>query len=288
MIRLAKILNRLGELPSSILPFSGRFPRQEIGLFIFDITKSCQLLFLMRLLFSISNTILERSFKQDKMRYRIGYGGPEGFQHGYRRPTGNLNEFERLLHLIVSLQILFGSRRGGILIPLLLVGLAFGGWWVYMQYNGPDRQLARADQKWDSGDTTQQIQAIREYKVLLRKKDPLDNGLNLLRDGRERLYRRIITFHVLFNISDADANDWIREAWDEGFRDLGFEEEKVETKWKEATEGMKRHMPDDNLDKDVHPSSGDPDSIPGSAVHNRLPSNAISARLSIRQRKLAA
>ena len=161
------------------------------------------------------------------MRYRIGYGGPEGFQHGYRRPSGNLSEFERLLHLIVSLQILFGSRRGGFLIPLLLVGLAIGGWWVYKQYNAPDRQLLRADQKWDSGDTRQRIQAIREYKVLLRKKDPLDNGLYLLRDGRERLYRRIITHHVLFDISDADANDWIREAWDEGIRDPGFEDEKA-------------------------------------------------------------
>ncbi len=211
------------------------------------------------------------------MRYRIGYGGPDGYQHGYRRPSGNLSEFERLLHLIVSLQILFGSRRGGILIPLLLVGLALGGWWVYSQYNSPDRQLLHADQKWDSGDTTQRIQAIREYKVLLRKKDPLENGLHLLRDGRERLYRRIITHHVLFDISDADANDWIREAWDEGIRDPGFENEKAKAKWQEATQGMKRQMPGKS-GIDTNPKPHETDSAPRSDVHGSLPSTSTHAR----------
>ena len=64
------------------------------------------------------------------MRFRIGYGGPSGYRHGYRRPEGNLSEFERLLHLIVSLQILFGSRRGGLLIPIAIVAIGLGGWWA--------------------------------------------------------------------------------------------------------------------------------------------------------------
>ena len=177
------------------------------------------------------------------MRVRIGYGGPQGYRHGYRRPEGNLSEFERLLHLIVSLQILFGSRRGGLLIPLAIVALGFGGWWAYNHFNGPDRLLQTADQKWDSGDTQQRIQAIRDYKVLLAKKDPIDLGLHLLKDGRERLYRRIVTHHVLFDISEADANDWIREAWDEGFRDLGFQDDKVKAQWKKVTERLIRKIP---------------------------------------------
>lgn len=222
------------------------------------------------------------------MRFRIGYGGPRGYQHGYRRPSGNLSEFERLLHLIVSLQILFGSRRGGILIPLLLVGLAFGGWWAYNQYNGPDRQLLRADQKWNSGDTPQRIQAIRDYKSLLRKKDPLDDGLHFLRDGRERLYRRIITHHVMFDISDADANDWIREAWDEGIRDLGFQDPEVTEKWKEATEGMKRQSSDPNRRRDAKPKKGDFDSIPGLDPQGGLPSNQRHPQVANRQLSLAS
>lgn len=193
------------------------------------------------------------------MRIRIGYGGPRGYQHGYRRPAGNLSEFERLIHLIVSLQILFGSRRGGFLIPLILVALVFGGWWAYNQYNGPDQQLLRADQKWDSGDTQLRIQAIRDYKGLLRKKDPLDPGLHLLRDGRERLYRRIITHHVLFDISESDANDWIREAWDEGVRKPGFQDEKVKERWQNVTSEMRRPMQGRESEKD----NGAFDVIPG-------------------------
>ena len=71
-------------------------------------------------------------------------------------------------------------------------------------------------------------------------KDPLDNGLNFLRTDRERLYRRIITHHVLFDISDEDANDWIRECWDEGIRDPGLQNEQAQKRWDELTRGMKR------------------------------------------------
>lgn len=181
-------------------------------------------------------------------RLRIGYGGPKEYQHGYRRPAGNLSEFERLIHLMVSLQILFGSRKGSLLIPVLLVVIGVGGWWAYKHFTGSDRLLQIADKKWDSGDTQLRIQAIRDYKILLIKKDPIDPGLNLLKDGRERLYRRIVIHHVLFDISAADANDWIRDAWDEGFRDLGFQDEKVIKRWEEVTAGLKRKLPDTSRD----------------------------------------
>lgn len=186
-------------------------------------------------------------------RMRIGYGGPKDYQHGYRRPTGNLSEFERLIHLMVSLQILFGSRKGGLLIPVLLVAIGLGGWWAYKHFSGPDRLLQTADRKWDSGDTQLRIQAIRDYKILLIKKDPIDPGLHLLKDGRERLYRRIVIHHVLFDISAADANDWIRDAWDEGFRDLGFQNEKVKKRWEEVTAGLKRKLPDSSRDQSKDP-----------------------------------
>ena len=196
------------------------------------------------------------------MRFRIGYGGPRGYQHGYRRPSGNLSEFERLLHLIVSLQILFGSRRGGLIIPLLLVGIGFGGWYAYKYYTSPDNLLHSADQKWDSGDTMQRIDAIGDYKALLQKRDPLEPGLYLLKQGRERLYRRIVTHHVLYDVNDLDLNDWVRDAWDEGFRDLGITDERVKAKWDEITKGLRREVPGSMPERE-RAKDGPFDSIPG-------------------------
>ena len=61
------------------------------------------------------------------MRTRIGYGGPREYRHGQYFPgggrnNGGMSEIERLIHLIASMQILFGSRRGGFLIPLVILG----------------------------------------------------------------------------------------------------------------------------------------------------------------------
>ena len=93
------------------------------------------------------------------MRIRIGYGGPPGFPHGNRhyknRDPRGMTDFERLIHLIVSLQILFGSRRGGLLIPLLVIGLGVGGYFAFQYYKNPDffrspeQQLEVADEMWD-------------------------------------------------------------------------------------------------------------------------------------------
>ncbi len=70
------------------------------------------------------------------MRNRVGYGGPREYRHGQYVPgggrhNGGMSEIERFVHLIASMQILFGSRRGGFLIPLLLLGLCVGGWLAY-------------------------------------------------------------------------------------------------------------------------------------------------------------
>ena len=52
-----------------------------------------------------------------------------------------MSEIERFIHLIVSLQILFGSRRGVILWPILVVGLAVGSWFAYNHFFGSDASL---------------------------------------------------------------------------------------------------------------------------------------------------
>ena len=70
------------------------------------------------------------------MKFRIGYGGPRQHRHGHYRPggrrnNGGMSEVERLIHLIASMQILFGSRRGGWVVPLVLLALGVGGWYAY-------------------------------------------------------------------------------------------------------------------------------------------------------------
>lgn len=137
-----------------------------------------------------------------------------------------MSEIERLLHLFVSLQILFGSRRGG-LAPLVVLALLGAGWFAWTVWNSPLRPLEAADRKWDSGETSQRIEAIAEYKSLLRRRDPLDSSRRLLteRNDRARLYRRIIVHHVLFDIDAREAREWSLAAWQENLRDLDFRQD---------------------------------------------------------------
>ncbi len=174
------------------------------------------------------------------MRHRIGYGGPREYRHGQhfpggRRNNGGLTEFERLIHLIASMQVLFGSRRGMIMFPLLLVGVMIGGWFLYRQYYSPDTALERAHQMWDSNDTKQQMKAIAQYRILLQKKDPIEKGRNWLMDDRDTLYRRIIQHDVNFSGDEIKAAEWCLKAWDEGIRDLRFPDETVEKFWERTT-----------------------------------------------------
>ncbi len=151
-----------------------------------------------------------------------------------------MSEFERLLHLFVSLQILFGSRRG-IVAPLLVLGLLVGGWFVWSQFSGPDRFLEAAHRKWDSGETQKRIEAVAEYKSILRKKDPIEPTRKLLNNQNERslLYRRIIEYHVKFDIDERDARDWIVAAWQENIRDLSFNDETVDRFYRTQVEAIR-------------------------------------------------
>ena len=179
------------------------------------------------------------------MRFRIGYGGPKKYRHGYRGPRpmgGNMSEIERFIHLIVSLQILFGSRRGGLLLPLIIVGLAVGGWFAYNNFFGVNAALSSADAKWDSNDSSQKNQAVADYKQILQRKDFWNPEINALQRERDRLYRRIIQHHVIFDSNTDDARDWIKNAFDEQYtiRDMNFGDEAVKQMWQEVTEQLKR------------------------------------------------
>ena len=179
------------------------------------------------------------------MRIRIGYGGPRRYRHGQyypggRRNNGNLSEIERLIHLIASMQILFGSRRGGAIIPLLIIGALAGGWFLYRTNYSPEKALEKAHTMFESNDTKQQIAAIKTYKNLLAKSDPIEPGRHWLMDDRDTLYRRIIRHEFMFEENHNKAGEWILKAWDEGYRDLRFQVSDTELRefWTKTTDEL--------------------------------------------------
>ena len=212
------------------------------------------------------------------MRFRIGYGGPREYRHGQyfpggRRNNGGLTEIERLIHLIASMQILFGSRRGGALIPIVIIGLAVGGWFLYRYNYSPEVALERAHQMWDSNDTKQQISAIKTYRKLLHKTDPLEAGRHWLTDDRDTLYRRVIRHDILFAEDEAKAAEWVLKAWDEGIRDLRFQDERVKEFWDKTTASSKQK----NKNRDKNKANRF-DSIPGIDPQSKI---LTSARFSL-------
>ena len=194
------------------------------------------------------------------MRFRIGYGGPREYRHGRYFPGGRVNnggmtEFERLIHLIASMQILFGSRRGGFLIPVAIVGLAVGGWFMYRHYYSPERALEQAHALFESSSTKDQIEAIRQYKSLLQKSDPMEPGRHWLLVDRDTLYRRIIQ-HEIKNAEDEDnAYEWVDRAWNDGFVNLRFKDREVRKFWEASVAAMKAKS---SKDKNLIPPSNAP------------------------------
>jgi hypothetical protein len=179
------------------------------------------------------------------MRIRIGTTQNNYRNYGHGR--SNMSEFERLLHLFVSLQILFGSRRGGVWIPVIILALLFGGIFYYNHnFNNPEKLLARADAKWNTGVETDQMEAITDYMEILNRKDAnlLDQILNpsqtakassdagpLVKDSARRkiLYKRII-IHKYKYVNEDDAAIWIEMALNEKFN-LEFVEDDVASFW---------------------------------------------------------
>ncbi len=170
------------------------------------------------------------------MRFKIGGRDPR-----FRGISGrNMSELSRLVQLFVSLQILFGSRRGGgipFLMPLLFLGaLCLGGWFFFQAMYSPERTLEQAHADWDSGVTGRKMDAIVEYRKLLQKSNPLEPGTKWLTTDRDMLYRRIIEHELIFEQNETSAYDWVVRAWDEGIRDLRFPPGEVRDYWKKSTD----------------------------------------------------
>ena len=174
-------------------------------------------------------------------RYRYAGYSSKGRHHGQRL---NLHE---IMHLIISLQMLFGSRRGGTGLLLLIIVVGVIAYLIYSLVADPTKALAKADILWDRDD---RVAAVRQYKQLLRKRDPLSqDGLAWLQDSRPRLYRRIITFEAEYG-DPADARDWIKDAWNEGHRDLVFDKKSAQDLWSEETQRLQtQDRPQNPLDE---------------------------------------
>lgn len=183
------------------------------------------------------------------MKFRIGYGGPKQYPHGQYRPggrhvNGGMTEIERLIHLVASMQILFGSRRGSLLVPLLIIGLAAGGWYFYRNFKSPEKKLERAHAMFNSSDSNEKREAIDAYQELLNTSDPLEPGRHWLRTDRDTLYRRIIQ-HELINAEDADmAAEWSIKAIEDGFTKLRFQNERVKAFWEKTLDSFRQKKRD--------------------------------------------
>lgn len=176
------------------------------------------------------------------MKRRIGYGGPSEYRHGRHFPGGRINnggmtEIERLIHLIASMQILFGSRRGSWVVPvaiLLIGGLIYGGWHTYRNFYSPERALEKALTRYESSDTKEQLAAISDFKELLQRADPIEPGARFLTIKRDELYQIIISHELRFALDKDSAYRWIIRAWDEGITELSFREPEVKAFWESS------------------------------------------------------
>ena len=119
-----------------------------------------------------------------------------------------------------------------------IIGALAGGWFLYRHHYSPEKALENAHAMWESNDTKQQIAAIKSYKKLLAKSDPIEPGRHWLMDDRDTLYRRIIRHEFMFEENPTKAHGWVTKAWDEGFRDLRFQESDTELRefWTKTTD----------------------------------------------------
>ncbi len=157
--------------------------------------------------------------------------------------TVNMNEAVRLGK---SAQMVFGSRWTWLVIVLLVLAGA-AGYLALRQYNDPTRGLRHADQLWDRDENPE---AVREYKDLLSRRDPINPDFALIpRTDRLRLYRRVITHEAIYG-SVQEARDWISRAWLEGlnFERADFEHPQVFALWEEVIAPLRRDNPERERD----------------------------------------
>jgi hypothetical protein len=146
--------------------------------------------------------------------------------------------------LLLNVHPRFAYQRTSLVFPLLLLITAIGGWLVYRNWYDPAKALEKADIMWDTGDSRERVAAVREYKYLLRKTDPLENKLFWLKGETQRklLYQKIIEYHVKYDDNQSDAREWLIKAWAENLRDLNFgNDEQLNNFWKEETERIKKN-----------------------------------------------
>lgn len=160
---------------------------------------------------------------------RVEFMPSEKQSNSRRRDRAKTVNMDGFTHNFLSLRLMFGSRRflGTLLAILLLSGAAY---LVYNYMADPSRGLRHADQMWNRD---KNVEAVREYKALLMKRDPLDHQFALIPGPeRPRLFRRIISHEARYG-NRAEARDWITAAYGEGinFEQADFEDQEVHQLW---------------------------------------------------------
>ncbi len=180
-------------------------------------------------------------------RYRYAGYSPKGRHHGQRL------DMREIMHVIFSLQMLFGSRRGGSGLLLLIIVIGAVAYFGFMMINDPTKALAKADLLWARDD---KVGAIHAYKQLLRKRAPLgQDGAAWLQDSRPRLYRRIISFEAEYGDSQfGEVRDWIVDAWNNGIRNLKFESEAAQKLWDDVTADIDKSATKDPFNDLIQPN----------------------------------
>ena len=156
------------------------------------------------------------------------------------RGSAGTSEFERMVYLTTRVAGLSGSNRVGCLLPAFILMLGIVAFVAIRYSYSPERELLMAHRLWDSNVTVQQQQAIAKYRDLLRKVDPLDPARRWLKDDRDTLYRRIVLYEYKYEANETKAAEWIKDAWDEGIRDLRFDEPELKEFWDRTVDPLKR------------------------------------------------
>ena len=165
-----------------------------------------------------------------------------------------LDQVERVLRIAFYMKFLFGTPRKSMIALLVIAAVVFVGFLAFRVAFDSERALLDADRTYDND----RIAGVAEYKILLEKRDFFDRQRFWIEAGREKMYRRIISFESRYGARD-EARDYALSALKEGINNLSFEYEDARRLWDEVTGKVKPETPD---------NSGTPNTVPAAEVNN--------------------
>ena len=143
---------------------------------------------------------------------------------------------------MVMLKYLFGTKSGGMVVLVIIGFIALCGYIGINTLNDPSSKLIKIDQLYE----VDQVEAVKQYKAILKKRNFFDKSQPLVVDGRHKLYRRIIAFEAMYG-DPAEGRDWILEAWHENIRTLTFQSQEPKELWQSVMDELKSGKPSSDI-----------------------------------------